>query len=328
MAAKRQYAREIRAQQNVDSQFMLVRMSLRSRRSGSGEYLSISLSDKTGQIQGRVWNNAASVAASLEERCVVSIRGTAEEYRGEVQISVTEAALVADPSPQLLAELMPQPRPGTAHLRSRLADVIGAIGTPALKTLVSTIMDSAEIGEAFAAAPAAKYIHHAYPGGLLEHSLEVAALCDAACKLFPALDRDILVTMALLHDLGKIREYTTAETIEVADEGRLVGHVVIGLRLLDQAVASTPDFPPVLAAHLSHIMLSHHGEVENGAPIVPQTMEAMALHLADLTSAKLNQFEQVLAARGGDEQWSQYDRLLNRSLYAGFGKGRLPEGNA
>lgn len=323
--AKQQYAHEIRAQDRVDTHFMLLEMSLRSLRSGPGDYLSLTLSDKTGRIQGRVWKDARAVAAALRERSVVSVRGTAEEYRGEVQVNVSQAAPVNDPSPELLSELLPQPRVDISRLKSRLGDVIAGIATPALQDLLARVMDSQETGESFAAAPAAKLIHHAYPGGLLEHSLEVVELCEAACRLFPALDRDLLVTGALLHDLGKIREYTTAESIELADEGRLIGHVNIGLRLLDQAVAGIPGFPSDLAAHLSHMLLSHHGEMENGSPVVPQTIEAMALHLADLTSARLKQFEQALAACG-DEPWSQYDRWLNRSVYAGFAPERRPGG--
>ncbi|MDP2871744.1 MAG: HD domain-containing protein [Bacillota bacterium] len=315
--SKEQYARDIRPQDPVETEFILAQMSLRPLRGGSGEYLSLVLVDKTGQIQGRVWNNAAAVAATLREKRVVSVRGKAEDYRGEAQISVYQATLIEDPTPALLAELVPQAPVDLADLRPRLAGVIAGITDPALRGLGGAVLDSGETGEAFAAAPAAKVVHHAYPGGLLEHSLEVAALCEAYCAMFPALQRDLLITAALLHDLGKVREYSVSETIELTDEGRLVGHVAVGLRLLDQALSSQPGFPPDLAAHLTHILLSHHGEMENGAPIVPQTMEAMALHLADLTSARLKQFEQLLAACG-DSAWSQYDRLLNRSVYGGF----------
>jgi 3'-5' exoribonuclease len=324
--AKEQFVQQIRAGTGVDTQFTLVRMELRPLRSGKGEYLSLILADKSGQIQARLWDNAAAVASSLREGLPVRVKGSARDYQGETQVYIDDIALLDNPDAGLLAELATPPQVDINRLKKELVDVRDNLANDDLQALLGIIFETQGLGDAFAAAPAAKSVHHAYTGGLLEHSLEVVRFCEAACQLFPALQRDVLITAALLHDIGKTKEYTASPSIEISDEGRLIGHVAVGLRMLDRALAQLPCFPPKLADHLSHLLLSHHGELANGSPILPLTMEAIALHMADMASAKLKQFEQVLAGRGQSE-WSQYDRLLGRFVYGGFAAAPLDEGS-
>jgi 3'-5' exoribonuclease len=326
-----QYVREIRAGDRVDSRFFLQKMTLVPFRDASrGHYLTLTLADRTGQIQGRVWDGAAEVAGRLQEQAVVQVVGMAEEYRGQMQLAVQEVVLLPEQGPALFAEFVPTIRSDIRKLQAQLERALLSIENQHLARLVRWFFARREFYDAYTAAPGAKQIHHAGRGGLLEHSLEVVEFCEAAARLYPMLDRDLLVAGALLHDIGKIREYAVTGSIELTDEGRLFGHTAIGLRMLDQAVAALGDFPRDLADHLGHMILSHLGQLEHGAAALPQTPEAMALHAADMLSAKLKQFEQVIAA-GGDADWTPYDRALGRSLYSGFSatkRGKKSSANA
>jgi 3'-5' exoribonuclease len=318
----KQFVRDIRPGDRVDSTFYLEKMILLPFRDATrGTYLTLTLTDKTGQIQGRVWEGAAAMAAALAERKPARVVALAEDFQGQVQLRVEQATLIERPEPSLLADFVPTSPSDLHRLRAQLEKVILSVHDEHLARLLRWFFTQKEYYEAYTTSPAAKQVHHSYLGGLLEHSLEVVELCEAACRVAPALQRDLLVTAALLHDMGKIHEYSWAAppAIDLTDEGRLIGHTAIGLRMLDGAVASLRDFPRPVAEHLAHLLLSHHGELTSGAPVLPQTLEAMALHLADLASAKLKQCEQVLGT-SADAGWTQYDRLLGRAMYSGFGR--------
>ncbi|MEA3459118.1 MAG: HD domain-containing protein, partial [Chloroflexota bacterium] len=186
------------------------------------------------------------------------------------------------------------------------------------RSLLDKFFDDEEFVKKFCRAPCARRIHHAYLGGLLEHVTEVIVLCQAVLGLFPQIDRDLLLTGAILHDVGKIREFVYQTEIDYSDEGRLWGHMVIGDRLISERVAQIPDFPPELAMRLRHMVLSHHGRHEWGSPRRPKTLEACALHYIDNLDAQVNRFAQIIAARRDKTKpWTEYDTLLKRYLYAG-----------
>jgi 3'-5' exoribonuclease len=167
-------------------------------------------------------------------------------------------------------------------------------------------------------APAARRVHHAYLGGLLEHLVDVLTLCDTVISLYPGLNADLLRAGALLHDVGKLREYDWSRDIEYTDEGRLIGHIVIGVELVSDAIQHIPDFPEDLRLRVRHMLVSQHGRHEWGSPIRPQTLEAIALHHVENLSAQVNRFHSLLAARREPgAAWTMYDRLLGRQLYAG-----------
>jgi 3'-5' exoribonuclease len=295
------------------------------RDAARGCFLTLLLTDKTGQIRGRIWEGADALAATLAEGQPVRVVAVAEDWQGQMQLQVQQATPVEDFQPTLFAEFVPSGTADIRKLKAQLEKAILSVGDAELSRLLRAIFSQRQFYEAYTNLPAAKQVHHAYLGGLLEHSLEVVEFCEAACRLFPVLNRDLLVTAALLHDIGKTQEYHVTGAIDMTDEGKLIGHVAIGLRLLDRALGMTPGFPREVADHLAHLLLSHHGELEHGAPILPQTIEAIALNLADLSSSKLKQFEQVLATCTAAD-WSAYDRYLGRSIYAGFGKVRAADG--
>jgi len=199
-----------------------------------------------------------------------------------------------------------------------IRETVASVKNPYLRALLDKFFDDEEFVAAFSRAPSARRIHHAYLGGLLEHVTEVIALCRTVLDLYPQIDRDLLLTGALLHDVGKTREFTYEREINYSDEGRLLGHVTMSDRLITERMAEIPDFPPELALRLRHMVLSHHGRYEWGSPRRPKTLEACALHYIDNLDAQINRFAQIIAARRDKTRpWTEYDTLLKRYLYAG-----------
>lgn len=331
----RQYIRDFKPGDRVESTFFLQKLTLAPFRDPSrGMYLTMTLGDRTGQIQGRIWERAEEIAGGLDEQTVVRVTGVAEEYRGQIQLAVQDITPHSDQSPALFAEFLPAVRSDVRRLQAQLEKILLSIDSEPLVRLARHLFSQRQFYDAYTSAPAAKQIHHAGRGGLLEHSLEVVELCEAAARLYPMLDRDLLVVGALLHDIGKIKEYSMVGAIDFTDEGRLLGHAAIGLRMLDEAVAELSGFPAAVHMHLTHLILSHMGQLEYGASILPQTPEAAALHQADMMSSQLKQFEQLIGA-AGEQAWAPYDRTLGRFVYTGFvakgpakGGGSEPTGGA
>lgn len=316
-----QYIREIKPGDQVDATFFMQKRTLVPFRDPSkGHYLALTLSDRTGQIQARLWDRAGEVAGTLAETGIVQVRGAADSYRDQVQLTITEIAMAAEPERDVQS-FLPVSRSDIHKLRAKLEQIRLSITDEHLIAVLASVFQTPGVYDAYTSFPAGKQVHHAYVGGLLEHSLEVVEFCELAVRLYPGMfNRDLLVAGALLHDIGKIEEYSMIGAIDITTQGRLTGHTALGLRMLDKAIAAVGTVPAALAEHLAHLVLAHHGDLEAGAAILPQTPEAMALHLADVFSAKIKQFEQVIAS-GGDAQWSPFDRLLGRSLYSGFAKG-------
>jgi 3'-5' exoribonuclease len=197
-------------------------------------------------------------------------------------------------------------------------ETIASVENPHLRALLDKFFADEEFVAAFSRAPAARRIHHAYLGGLLEHTVEVVVLCQTVLTLYPQIHRDLLMAGALLHDVGKTREFTYQRDMDYSDEGRLLGHVVLSDQMIAERLAAIPDFPPELALRLRHLVVSHHGRYEWGSPRRPKTLEACALHYIENLDAQVNRFAQVIAARRDKTRpWTEYDTLLRRYLYAG-----------
>ena len=194
----------------------------------------------------------------------------------------------------------------------------GKIQHPALQKLLSAFFDDDKTRELFKRAPAAKGFHHSYIGGLLEHTLSVTRLLDAVSGHYTGLNRDLILAGGILHDIGKIHEFTYDRLIDYSNEGRLIGHIVMGVEMIDAKIASIPDFPPQLAMELRHIILSHHGVLEFGSPKRPKTVEALFVHHIDDLDAKVNAFRETIRdADDPDSDWTPFHRLLERFIYKG-----------
>lgn len=282
-----------------------------------GNFLTLILSDRSGQILARVWENAPDAAATFAEGDVLKVAGDVEAYLGRTQLIVHKLR-PARPDEFDLADFLPATEHDVNAMLEQVDAVIAGLADPHLSALVRHFYDEPEFRAKLTRAPAARRIHHAYLGGLLEHIVDMLRLARAVCELYPALDADLLYTGVLLFDLGKLQTYDWTREIAFTDEGRLVGHLVLTAELVSAALAQLPDFPADLSLRVRHMLVSHHGRYEWGSPRRPQTLEALALHHLEELSADLNRFAGLLQARREPGQpWTEFDRRLGRQLYAG-----------
>jgi len=291
--------------------------SLQSFRNKPGQFLSLTLGDATGELRAVMWDDAEGAAALFESGDVVTVRARVEEYKGERQLVVDKLKRASEKECAQADLLASTPR-DPDELREKLLAFMDGVQQPHLRELLESFFGDEEFLERFCLAPGAKGLHHAHVSGLLEHTVAVCRILDTAADIHPELDRDLMIAGALLHDLGKTAELQTGITIEYTDRGRLVGHIVITDRMVTRAIERIEGFPDELADRLTHLLLSHHGQREYGAPVQPMTAEACALHYADNLDAHVQYFGRVIAeGRTAGNHWSEYQRLFDRYIYIG-----------
>lgn len=278
-----------------------------------GAYLSLSCQDRSGMMQGKMWNYNPQVLVWLKDEDIFRIKGVASEYRGSLDLTVEAIEMVRKEEVDL-SDLLPSSPVAADELERRLYLLMKKIVRPELKALLEQIFRHPEWGSAYRKAPAAIKIHQAYLRGLWEHSVRVAELADGISSNYSQINRDLVLTGALLHDLGKIREYSYERGIKFTTEGRLLGHIILGIELLTEEIAKIPSFPRELRSKLVHILTSHHGKYEWQSPKRPKLMEALVIHYADAMDAELYQFEQAKEDHPDDE-WSPYIPSMERFIY-------------
>ncbi|MGD0153707.1 MAG: HD domain-containing protein [Thermacetogeniaceae bacterium] len=314
---KTQWVKSLRPGLQVASNFGVFELGLAKNKNGA-KYLRATLGDRTGMIEARVWDSALAenLSRGISPGDVAIIGGTVVEFNG-LQINV-ETCTKTDRSQVDLDDYRPCCEQDTGVMLARFTAITGQVGDPSLRALLEAVF-TLDLLPRFTRATAARVIHHAYSGGLLEHTLEVLEYCLKILEIQGALlNPDMLLTGAALHDIGKLWEYDQADlAFQRTDAGRLLGgHVILGRDFIRQCLATITGFPGPLALHLEHLVLSHHGQRDWGAVEEPHTLEAIALHQADLLSARLNQAAGVLRSQPSSSPWTQYDRHLGRSLYA------------
>lgn len=314
MSGKKVFISDLQEGQQVRDLFLVARKNLAETKAGK-PYLAMTLMDRTGEIEARVWDNAAGFDSHAQVGNYVLVQGTAKSFRDQLQLGVVFLEQV-DLQTISLADYMPASKRPVAKMQTELADIIASVADPGLQQLLTKIFSGNTL-EQFSTAPAAKKMHHAYIGGLLEHTLSVTGLAEKIADHYPALDRDILITGALLHDLAKIREFSfEALPFDYTDQGRLLGHLVIGVDMVRRAAADISELSQQRLDQVCHLILSHHGRYEFGAPVLPMTQEAILLHHLDDMDAKMNYTDQLrerIAEPG--YHWSDYQRPLERFLY-------------
>lgn len=307
--------REIKDNQNVEGLFMVREVSRQETKSGN-PYLSLTLMDASGEIGGRVWENAERYLQECRPGAIIRLRGQAQSYRGVIQLRIDhlEAAEAGDDDLSLFIPTAPGDLKGMWQELSGLAK---SIADPHFRALAQAFLGNRRLVELFKKAPAAKFMHHAYLGGLLEHTLGVMRLSAQVAELYPALDRSLLLAGALLHDLGKLTEFDFENyPYEYSDRGRLVGHMVLGLEMIRDLADGLPGFPEEHLTRLQHLILSHHGRHEYGSPSLPMLVEAFVLHFLDDLDAKINYISGLGRRREeAGYHWSDYQRNLERFLY-------------
>jgi 3'-5' exoribonuclease len=314
------YVSEIKPNQEIAAQFVVAERELRTARNGS-PFLALKLADRTGEIAGRMWERAVEAAELVKPKDVALVKGRSEVYREELQLQVAEITPVAagafDPSDFLRATAA-----DTEALFEQLKKMLGGVGSRPLFQLCGLFLADRDLMVRFKLAPAAKAMHHACLGGLIEHTVSVMGVILRICDHYPELDRDLLLVGAFLHDIGKIEEFVYDIQIDYSDAGRLLGHLVIGVRILDEKIRGLRGFPADKAILLKHLILSHHGEAEFGAVRLPMNREAFALHFADDLDAKMNYLGRLLSDPGaaGSESWTKYQSLFERHFFRGFSR--------
>jgi len=280
------------------------------RRTKTGKpYLTVMLGTSEGTWDGRVWDMALSSLPGLVEGDPVQVKGTAQLYQENIQLIVETISKVVSPvDPR---NIYPSANASERELRRDFNDYVEGIEEPALKSLLAAMVNDPDISGTFFTCPAAITMHHARIGGLAEHSLNVCRLAHAATAAAPWLDRDLLTTGALLHDIGKVLEYEVAGDFRYTLEGKFIGHIIMGHSLVQKWIRQIPDFPERLALEVEHILLAHHGQLEFGSPKTPATAEALVIHFADDLDAKLDMVKTAGEAPGTEEA---FVRGLRRSF--------------
>jgi 3'-5' exoribonuclease len=317
--------------ETVVSYFLLTAISARDRK-GNGQYLALTLSDKTGQFEARMWEDFADALSSCAAGCYVKVQGQVTKYQGKFQITLTRLRFAAD-SEIDTADFIPTTQFDINAMDAELRGYVDAFRNRHLQRLVHSFLDDPELGPAFRAAPAAKRLHHAWLGGLLEHVLCLVRVCLATAPFYPEVDPDLLVTGAILHDVGKVRELSWRSSFDYTLEGQLIGHISIAQGMLHEKIAlldaearsaaaegSKPElFPQPLRVLVEHMLLSHHGKLEFGSPKLPMTPEAMLLSALDDLEAKFqtlrNEFAAALAAGRGVGEVTEWVRSMERPLF-------------
>jgi 3'-5' exoribonuclease len=310
---ERRYVTELSVGDRVDAVFALRAKEIRAARTGEA-YLAMELGDRTGRISAIMFRPGRE-AVAVPAGAVVKVRGTVTSYRSVLRISVEAVRPVGSYDP---AEILPSGTRDPAELLDELRSLVGSVRNPALAAVLRRVFSDAEFMARFKTCPASQGHHHAYIGGLLEHTVSVASLCRSLADLYPHADADLLLSGALLHDIGKVEELEYTTGIEYTDDGRMIGHVLLGERRVHAAVIALGEgVPHDLAARLSHVLLAHHGELEWGSPKRPCTLEALILHHADNLDAKTAGFIAAAASAGiVEESWTDAGNLFRRPLWA------------
>jgi 3'-5' exoribonuclease len=278
-------------------------------------YVAMVLMDQTGTMDARVWDNAEQIATVFDSGDFVEIRGLAVSYQGRLQLKVDNVKKLSAEAVNLEEFLPVSPR-DRGKMLARLQALLESISDESIRSLVVDRLQDESFREKFANAPAAKTIHHAYLGGLLEHTLTVVELADRVASLYGELDRDILLAGSFLHDVGKIRELGCERSFEYTDAGRLMGHIVIGAMMLTEWAQAYPELEQETVMKLTHMILSHHGSYEFGSPKRPKFTEAMVLNYLDELDSKVQTFKEI-AQRDQGNRWSSFQRLFDRYLFLG-----------
>jgi len=307
---------EMKPGQPVDDSFLLSKSELKTTRSDS-LYLDLEFMDRSGRIVGRLWDATERVYEAFAVDDFVHVKGKVEQYRGELQISV-KSLRKPDAKALRLRDFLPQSDRDPAEMEKELRAILSTVEDPDYQRLIAAFMDDEEFAVAFRTAPAAVMNHHAYLGGLLEHTLSMAEIAVGIAEHYPNLRRDVLLTGVLFHDVGKIREIRYTRTFQFTEEGHLLGHLTLGVMMLKERAKGLEGFPPEKLAMIQHLVLSHHGQREFGSPVLPMTAEAFALHYIDNLDAKMREIDDILEEdRNENQSFTNYQRRLERRLFKG-----------
>jgi 3'-5' exoribonuclease len=323
----RRFVDQLRDGDPLDEIFLATDKQLRVNRKGA-QYVQLMLRDRSGGISARLWNAGDQVFRSFEDGDFVTVEGKVQLFEGSLQVILTHVER-AEAEKVELTDFMPHTEHDVGKLAERLRGYLLRLGNPHLRALAECFLMDDDFVRAFATCPAGVKLHHAYVGGLLEHTVTMMDIAERLLPFYPGTDRDLVLMGVYLHDAGKVKELTYHRSFGYSDEGQLVGHIAIGLELLSEKVAKVPDltgepFPRELLIRLKHMVLSHHGTLEYGSPRVPMTPEAMLLHAIDMMDTRMHMvLRDIKEDRNNQTAWTPYNPTLQRRFYKGGANGDL-----
>lgn len=308
------FVKDIRQNQKLEGIFLVKHKGVARTRTGN-PYLNLMLGDATGEIQGKVWDHAESLAQRFQKDDFIRIQATAATYQNTLQLTISSLA-PCSPSEIDITDFLPQAQHDREETFGQLKTIVTTIKNEHLRQLLDLFLGDEDFISLFKKAPAAKKLHHVYLGGLLEHTLSIAHLILQVGKHYGGLNRDLLLTGGILHDIGKVQELTYSRTFDYSDEGRLLGHILLGIEMINQKIALLSGFPPDLALEIKHLILSHHGHYEYGSPKRPKTLEALVLFYLDDLDAKVEDLQSFIQReQGNSSKCAGYHQMLNRYIY-------------
>jgi len=309
---KTPFVTDLGGDQVITTFFLVHEKEIRNTREGKS-YLRLELGDRSGTIEARMWDLFETIAKDINRDDFVKVQARVEIYRNKPQLALQQVRR-AKPEEIDLVDFLPHTKEDVDKLYARLLEFAQSIRNPWLKTLVSGIVTDPKIAPRYKRAPAAKVMHHAFIGGLLEHVVGLCALAQLLATQYVELDVDLLLTAAMLHDVGKLDELCYERAIGYTTEGQLLGHIVMELETVSRAMDSIAGFPAPLKTVVQHMLISHHGQYEFGSPKLPMIREAMVFHYMDDLDSKMAAVRAALGSGAGDDQWSAYSTALGRKF--------------
>ena len=298
----------------VESIFLVREKSLTRTKTGN-LYLSLRLADRTGEVEGRIWENALDFGALFAKDDFIKVRAEVDEFQGTLQLRILKLRKCEE-TEVLLDDFLPRTSLNVEEMFSEIKNIASGVQQPYLQKLLDAFFADEDFVKKFKLAPAAKAVHHVYLGGLLEHTLSVVQLILLVGPRYKGINVDLLITSGILHDIGKVAELTFGRAFDYTDSGRLLGHIILTVEMVDQKIKAIPEFPETLSLFLKHNLLSHHGEYAFGSPKLPMTLEALLLHQIDDLDAKVNGFLGWIEKEKEDpSRWTSYHKLFERFIF-------------
>lgn len=310
------YVSGLEANQIITTTFLVKVKQVRSKKTGE-PYLSLTLGDRSGDLDAKMWDNVEEFEPTFDRDDFVKVKGLVQLFRNKRQLTIHRIRRCQETEVDL-GDYFPKTTKDVEEMFGELLSLVGQVRDSFLRQLLSNLLNDAEFVVKFKEAPAAKSLHHAWLGGLLEHTLSLCKLCQLAAQHYSELDLDLLLTGAILHDVGKTEELSYSRSFAYTSEGQLLGHMILELDLVNQKIAQIAGFPAKLKTLIQHLIISHHGQHEFGSPKLPMFPEALVLHCLDNLDSKLASMQDLIASDvNPDPDWTAYYPMFGRPLFKG-----------
>ena len=310
---KQFFVKDVASYENqvITSSFLVASKQIKPKKSGD-IYLALTLCDRTGHLEAKMWDNVADAVDCFEQDDFLKIRGLINKYSNRYQLTIHKCRRMEDAEIEY-ADYLPKTNKDVDELWRTVCEYVASFQNEYLRALLEAFIGDPQIAEAYRQAPAAKSLHHAFIGGLLEHVVSLMKLCETVAPLYPQINRDLLLTGAFLHDIGKIYELNYQRSFSYSTKGQLLGHMIIELEMLHEKISLVPNFPPDLKVLIEHLIISHHGKYEFGSPKLPMFPEALMLHYLDDLDSKMESMRAHFE-RESEAEWTSYNGSLGRTL--------------